>query len=164
MELGKTPNFEPDEEFKKMLEDLFVPKKKDVVTDNKEIFDKEIEETEKALKPVKKTPKRKVKIPEPPAQTKEEQKEALKFAQQELNTLFDAFYKFTEEAGETIIFGYLYNDIQELVASFEDIDVLLEDKIDEKKLTEYGLTDFEKYRKIRARILHDIYEKYNKSK
>lgn len=160
MELGKVPNFEPDEEFKKMLESLFEPKKEE---SQEEITEKEIEEMEKAQKP-KKKPTRKIKIPDAPAQTKEEEKEALKFAQKELDTLFDAFYNFTEAAGETIVFGYLYNDIQELVAKFEDIDIILGDKVDKEKLTSYGLTDFEKYRKIRTRILHDILNKYKKSK
>jgi hypothetical protein len=156
MELGKVPNFEPDEEFKKMLEDLF--------TKTEEPKEEAKEEPKSEEKPKKKTPTRRVKIPEPPAQTKEEEKEALKFAQGELDTLFDAFYQFTEAAGETIVFGYLQNDIQELVSRFEDIDIILQDKIDKEKLTEYGLTDFEKYRKIRARILNDIYNKYKNSK
>jgi hypothetical protein len=162
-ELGKVPNFEPDEEFKKMLEDLFEPKKKkDVVTDNKEKSDQEF--INEAKERGKKKPTRKVRIPEPPAQTKEEEKKAVQFAQKELDILFVAFYEFTEVAGETIVFGYLHSDIQELVARFEDMDIILKDKIDKEKLTEYGLTDFEKYRKIRARILHDIYDKYGKSK
>lgn len=165
--LGKVPNFEPDEEFKNMLEELFAPKKEakkeEAKESQKEISEKKFEEKKPAPKH-KKTPTRKIKIPEPPAQTKEQEKEALKFAQGELDTLFDAFYQFTEAAGETIVFGYLYNDIQELVSKFEDIDIILGDKIDTEKLTQYGLTDFEKYRKIRTRILHDIYNKYNESK
>src|SRR5437763_7012112 len=129
MELGKVPNFEPDEEFKKMLEDLFVKKEEPKKEQSDREFLDEAKERGKSQKTISdkknKKPTRKVKIPEPPAQTKEEEKAAIKFAQQELNTLFDAFYDFTEAAGETIVFGYLYNDIQELVSRFEDIDVIL---------------------------------------
>lgn len=157
--LGKVPNFEPDEEFKNMLENLFAKKEEPKEeAPQKKVSNKKPEEKSD------KRPKHRVRIPEPPAQSEEEQKVALGFSHKEMAIICDAFYKFTEEAGDTVIFGYLYPQIEELVSYFEDMDVILENEIDQEKLTSYGLTDFEKYRKIRARILNDIYKKYGKSK
>lgn len=152
--LGKVPNFEPDEDFKAMIEGIFQQKK--------EIQPVEVVEEEKTSK--KKTPTRRLKLPEPPALTAEEQEKALEKAKAEMEEIRISFLEFTEKVVDTILYGYLYNEVEKIVEGFEDMNTLITQDIDESKITKHGEADLEKLKKLRARILNDVYNKYEKGK
>jgi hypothetical protein len=162
--LGRVPSFEPDEEAKAMIESMFAEKKKDVVTDNKETFDKEIEEIDKPKTNITPGKRHRVKIPDPPKQTKEQEELAIKLAKEEMDIIHEAFMEFSEKTSDTVIYGYLYQEILKLVESFEDVDVMIQDNFNEDDITGNGEPYYEKMKQIRARILNDVYGRYKEGK
>lgn len=103
-----------------------------------------------------------VKIPEPPAQTTEQQAAALKFAKEEMEQIRKSFLNFTDEVNDTVMYSYLYPYIEDFVERCKQMQVLISDDIDQDKLTEHGLTDYEQMRKIRGTILSTISDKHKK--
>lgn len=140
---GTKPEGNNEEDFRSLVDNLFAEKKE------------EQKEEEKA-------PRYKVNIPEPPAQTKEQQEAALVHAKEEMEKIRKAFLDFTDQVNETVTYSYLYSEVEDFVEACKDMLILLTDDIDKDELTEHGLKDYEKLRKFRARILADITEKYKK--
>jgi hypothetical protein len=149
-ELGKVPSFEPDEETRALIESMFIQKQE------AKQEAKQVEE----IKPVAK--RHRVRIPEPPAQTKEQQEVATHLAKEEMDIIHDAFMEFSEKTSETVLYGHLYTEILKLVEAFTDMEAIINDDIKKDELTENGLDYYEKMRTIRARVLNDIYNKYEK--
>jgi len=145
--LGKKPNFEPDEHYKKLIGSMFEPS--------------EPKQQEEEPKPF---PTRKLKLPEPPAHTKQEELQAMEYARDEMEQIREAFYNFTNEIGNTIAYGYLYNEVEKFIEACQDLHALVEEDVSEDKITENGLETYQKMKKIRARLLHDIYTNYKKDK
>lgn len=152
-EFGRLPGFEPDENVRRMIEELFAEKKE-------ARKDEVVEEA-----PTEDTPKptRRVRLPEPPAQTKKEQGVALGFANQEIELLHEAFLEFSERTSDLVIYGHLYAEILTLTEVFQDMEALINQTIHEEALTEQTAGDYNKLKKIRARILSDVYGKYKKN-
>lgn len=103
-----------------------------------------------------------VKIPEPPEQTKQEQQASIKLAKEEMEMIRKSFLNFTDEVNDTVMYSYLYPYIEDLVERCKQLQILISDDIDKDKLTEYGLTDYEQMRKIRGTILSTISDKNKK--
>ena len=138
-----------EEDFKALIEGMFKEKK---------------EARAEEKKTEEKVVRHRVRIPEPPAQTKEEQAVALKYAKEEMETIRQALLDFQDKASETVIFDFLLGELEEFVEACQDMETLLTDDFNKEEITEHGLTDYEKMRKIRARILNDVYKKYNQGK
>lgn len=144
--LGKIPNFEPDEEAMAMIKSLFEQKKEVAISEGGTT-----------------SPRRhRIRIPEPPAQTKLEQEEALVYAKDEVEQIHSSFVEFVENIEDTTLYGYLYTEIQKLIEAFKDMDDLVNDKINKDELTLNGISDYERMRKLRHRILSDIYNQSKK--
>jgi hypothetical protein len=154
--LGKVPSFEPDEEAKALIEAMFAVKKEEVKEEEPQEVETPVEEKPASNAAPK---RRRVKIPEPPEQTKEQQAEAIELAKQELDIIHDAFMDFSEQASDTVIYGYLYGEILKLVESFQDMEAMINDTIDKEKITENGMEWYQKMRTIRARVLNDVYNR-----
>ena len=148
--LGRVPSFEPDEETKALIESMFSSSKEE-----------KKEESKSKITPGK---RHRIRIPDPPVQNKTEEELSVRLAKQEMDTIHDAFMEFSEKTSDTVIYGYLYSEILELVEAFQDMEAMIDNTIDEKKITESGKEWYEKMKKIRARVLHDIYKKYGNSK
>jgi hypothetical protein len=160
--LGKVPSFEPDEEAKALIEAMFTVKKeevKEIPEDETAAFPTEVKGEEEKPASNAAPKRRRIKIPEPPEQTKEQQAKAIELAKQELDIIHDAFMEFSEQTSDTVIYGYLYGEILKLVESFQDMETMINDTIEKEKITENGMEWYEKMRKIRARILNDVYNR-----
>lgn len=139
----KQPEENGKEDFRSLVDNLFADKKEEP-------------------KEEKKAPRYTVNIPEAPAQTKEQEAAALVHAKEEMEKIRKAFLDFTDQVNETVTYSYLYSEVEDFVEACKDMLILLTDEIDKDELTEHGLKDYEKLRKIRARILSDITDKYKK--
>lgn len=127
------------------------------------IFDEQHHETEEAPKVQEVKPKKhKVKIPEPPQQTKEQEVNAAKHAKDEMEDIRKAFLAFTDSVNDTVLYSYLYPYIEDFVEKCRQMQVLVGDEIDKDKLSEHGLNDYEQMKKIRGTILSEISNRYNK--
>lgn len=128
-----------------------------------ELF-KEKKEAEPVEEKEEKVVRHRVRIPEAPAQTKEQEEEALKYAKAELETIREAFLDFQEEVGDTVIMDYLLGDLEEFIEACYDMEAMLGDDFKKENITENGLTNYEKMRKIRSRVLNGVYKKYKEGK
>lgn len=151
-ELGKVPSFEPDEETQALIAGMFESKKE--ARKEKQVTKHSVSKEENPIK------RHRIRIPEPPIQSKEEEDKSIKLAQQELDLIHDAFMEFSEKTSDTVIYGHLYNEILKLTEAFEDMESLITDDIDKEEMTKNTEEDYEKLRKIRARVLSDVYNKY----
>lgn len=165
----KIPGFEPDEASKALIESMFIDKKNQEVVEEapkkaskKEVKPKEIINTKPEAKPEAK--RHRIRIPDVPPQTKQQQAESLKYANDELELILDAFMEFSEAVSDTIIYGHLYQDILRLSEAFEDMETVINESISVDELTDNGMASYEKMRKIRGRILNDVYNHYKKGK
>jgi hypothetical protein len=162
--LGRVPSFEPDEETKALIESMFEQKqevKKEAKLGEEYQSLDEMREEDGVVEEVK---RHRVRIPEPPAQTKKEQEISMHLAKEELDIIHDAFMEFSEKVSDTVIYGHLYNEVLKLTEAFQDMEAIVNDDIDKEELTKYGLGDYEKMRSIRARVLHDVYNHYKEDK
>jgi hypothetical protein len=148
-EWEKKPSVPND--FKNLIDELFQAPKVE-----------EVKEVKKEVKPKGKKPTKKVVIPEPPQQTKDQQESAVKIAKDEMEQIRKAFLTFTDEVNDTVIYSYLYPYIEDFVEKCRQMQVLIADDVDKDKLTEHGLGDYEQMRKIRGTILSTIQDKYKK--
>lgn len=146
--LGKVPSFEPDEEYKKLIESMFEQKK--------ELKKEALKEEE-----VKSVPRHRIRLPEPPLQSPEEQEVSINLAKEEMENIREAFLEFSERVCDTVIYSYLYGEVDRFIEACEDMEDLIEDNFNRDEMTENGLAHYEKVRKLRARILGDIYKEYN---
>lgn len=164
--LGKVPSFEPDEESRALIESLFAKQevKEEVVASQEEISAKKFAAEEQPKTNITPGKRHRVKIPEAPPQTLEQEKIAVNLAEEELDIIHDAFMKFSEEASDTVIYGYLYGEILKLVESFQDVEATIKDDFNEDDITKNGEAYYDKVRKIRARILNDVYNRYKEGK
>jgi hypothetical protein len=153
--LGRVPSFEPDEEAKAMIESMFAEKKE---------VKQEQPQDDKPKTNITPGKRHRVKIPDPPKQTKEQEELAIKLAKEEMDIIHEAFMEFSEKTSDTVIYGYLYQEILKLVESFEDVDVMIQDNFNEDDITGNGEPYYEKMKQIRARILNDVYGRYKEGK
>lgn len=144
---------EEHEDFRSLVDGLFEEQKEEVA-----------EKVEAPKKKAAHKPSYRVQIPEPPAQTKEEQEASLVYAKEEMEKIRKAFLQFTDAVNETVTYSYLFSEVEEFVEACKDMQTVLTDDINKDLLTEKGLADYEKLRKIRARILSDVADKYIKPK
>lgn len=152
-EFGKIPGFQPDENVRRMIEDMFAEKKES----------RKEQAAESSAPEQKSTPRRRVRIPEPPPQTKEQEGVSLGLANQEIELLHEAFLEFSEKTSDLVIYGHLYAEILNLTEVFQDMEAVINNNIEEDALSEQTLGDYDKLKRIRARILSDVYGKYKKN-
>ena len=148
----KIPGFEPDEASKALIESMFEKKDETPKEVKKKVPQKKIESKD-SLNEKLPQKRHRIRIPEIPLKTQEEQAVALSYANDELELILDAFTEFSEKISETIIYGHLYQDFLRLSESFEDIEAMINDTILKEELTDNGIGSYEKMRKMRARIL-----------
>lgn len=143
------------EEFRDLIENMFVKKKEE-------------RKQEPAEKPVKKKeteapfPSYKLDFPESPPRTKEQNQKAVKYALEEMERIREAFLEFTDKVNDTVLYGQLYGNIEDFVEVCKDLTVLIEDGIDKEKLTPAISEDYERMRKMRDRLLQYVLDKYEK--
>jgi esterase/lipase len=141
-------------------------KKPSISNESKDLIDNlfEIQDQEKKAKQddPPEVKKYKVKIPEPPEQTKKDEEIALKLAKDEMEQIRKTFLDFTDQCNDTVIYSYLYPYVQDFVEKCRQMQVLIENEIDEDKLTDNGLHDYEQMKKIRGTVLSMILDKHNK--
>lgn len=140
------------DEFKDFIDDLFEQKR----------AGKTSKPNESSEPPYNKKPSRKLSIPEPPPKTQEQQEKAIKYARQEIESIRQAFLDFSEKVNHTIMYDHLYPHIEDFVEVCQDLTALVEDDVDKSEMTNKGLDDYERMRKIRARLLDYVLEKYEK--
>lgn len=138
--------FEPNEQAKAMIEASFK------------------EKNEKQTTNIVPGQRHRLKIPEPPSQSAEQEKESVQMAQKECNELATAFLSFCHEIEGKIISEYLRGQLNDMASSIDDMESLLFEEPDKSKLTSEGLPYYEKMRKVRGIILNDVYDKYKKGK
>lgn len=139
--------FEPNEEAQRMIEDIFRDSR------NKK------KETELPT-----TGRRRIRIPEAPAQTPEQEAIALRHTQKEFNQVVDAFINFCHEIEDQTLASYLRGQLDDFGSSLDDMEQMLFKKVDESSLTANGLPHYEKVRKMRNIILNDVYKNHEKGK
>lgn len=105
----------------------------------------------------------KFKLKEPVPLTIDEEQFAVRMAKKELQKFHSSFIDFTESVGDTMLYAYVSEDIFRLSEAFNDMERLVNKKIDVSKLTAQGQENYDKMLSIRKRILNDMYVKYRKN-
>lgn len=132
------PDFEGDYEFKELVDNMF-----------------------KVQKTEKEEPKpKKIKFPEPQKLEPVEEEAAILLAQDEMETVREAFLDFQDAIANTALYPYLFPEFEEMGESFKEMVELVEDSIDQSELTEAGKKDYERMLKVRNRILSSVYNFY----
>ncbi|MDK2600585.1 hypothetical protein QO179_24130 [Bacillus stercoris] len=142
--LGKVPSFEPDENYKELIGKMFEEKQEDKKKDLED----------------KKNVRHRLKLPDPPKQTDEQKEFSIRCAKEEMENLRVAFLDFTDKVNDSVVYAYLYSEIEKFVEACQDMAILIEDDIDKDKLSQEGLEYHNKMQKLRLRILNDVYNKY----
>mgnify|MGYP007123076828 CR=1 FL=1 len=121
------------------------------------------ESKEDKVIPLPKAPgKPKLKLKEPMPLTLDEENFALKMANKEIKQLKEGLSGYEESIAGTMASSYIYDDLSNYAKGIEDMDTLINMKIDKDKLTESGNEDYKEMVRIRLRILNDMLGKYKK--
>lgn len=139
-------NFNANEEAKAMIDSLFKEKR------------------EKQTTNIVPGQRHRVRIPDAPQQTEEQEKIAKDFARKEHNELATAFLSFCHEIEGKVISQYLRGQLDDMAGALDDMEDLLFRDTKKSELTSEGLPYYEKMKKVRGIILNDVYDKYNKGK
>lgn len=83
-------------------------------------------------------------------------------ALEELETIRLAFIEFQEKTNELILYNYMTGPLSIMAKYAEDLTALVEDDIDEAKLSPDSLMKYNSIKKLRAQILGNVYKKYKK--
>lgn len=108
----------------------------------------------------KKTPKAKLKLPDPPVLSDEDQTHSTEVALDELECIREEFYEYQVRISHLAIYPYIYQDIENFVNSCIEMKDMIEDNIDVKKLSSEGKKDYDELQKVRQRILSTIFNYY----
>jgi hypothetical protein len=143
----QNPNFQPNEEFKNLIDSLFQEEKK-VKKKKKEVHEHTYE----------------LNLPEAPPLAKEEEELAIKIVRDELEQFRVVFLEMQDKVSDMGIYTYLYPGLEVLGEECSEFRDLIEDDFDKEALSEIGEEDYEEAKKVRARILASIFNKYKQGK
>lgn len=126
-----------EDEFKRMIDSVFVDKHQG-----------------------KSGPTKKLQLPNAPEMPECEQAQYVAVAMEELEQIRQAFLDFQDTISHFAVYPYLYPHIEQFGNIAQDLESLIENKIDEQDLTDAGIVDYEKLLQVRNRILDQIKKKH----
>jgi hypothetical protein len=141
----QNPSFQPNEEFKNLIESLFQEEKK---SKKKEPHQHTFE----------------LNLPEAPPLEEAEEKLALKIARDEMEEFRVAFLEFQDKVSDMGIYTYLYPGLEDFGQECSELRDLILDDFDMERLSEVGEEDYKEAMRVRARILASIFTKYRQGK
>lgn len=103
------------------------------------------------------------KVPALPALTSGEANDfAKQKALEEMEQVRVAFLEFQDKVRDLMMFNYMTSSFEQFAEYASDMNEVIEDQIDETKLTPETLKKYKSIKKLRAQILSNVYNRYKK--
>jgi hypothetical protein len=144
----KHPNFQPDEEFKKFIDGIFIVREPTKV--KKEV-------------PPPTESKLELNLPDPEELTEGQLRLAGKMASDELEQFRVAFLDFQDKVSDLGIYTHLYPNLEDFGQVCEEMKDLIDNNFNEDDLSDVGQVEYKQAQLIRARILAHIFNRYHRN-